>query len=254
MPITMIDNEIAEWVTQQLIAGERFNFITGPDNRTFNFEIVEIKPYSVIVKGAFGLRIELSIAKCELYITALEEKQTMQATTTTRMQLPADAKPKATRGRPSKGSPEKATQTAAALPPQNPFAQAGPEATPSNNGGFGFTVPASTYQPQQIPQQPQQMPIAQAEGDKDWIDKAISEAVSGFQAELTVICKSIYNSVEVSDKEEPEEKQHTCLQCVFINIAENKCDKFQITPPLFVIAEAKKQCTAYLEDDEQIPF
>ena len=111
------------------------------------------------------------------------------------------------------------------------------------------------------PTQPVAIQQAQAEpGNTDWIGEAVAEAVKGFTEELQTIVNGAYEAGKNSEPENVNANRDipfTCADCVFVNVKDNKCDKFNMMPPLFVIFDAANQCGDFLNvhtTEDEIPF
>lgn len=275
----MIDAKIAQFAKSQMLEGEFYNFVTGPDKRTFSFEVVTIKDYSIVVKNAIGGLLELPINKAEIYIN--ESEKTMSETT--RMPMPQQQPQSSPPGRPRAPRRTKAQIEAdkAAKASGHPPATQATQPTTQPAPSFGFTSSSDgNFDSWQPPGKPiviappssaeTQAAVAQSwqdatkahptmegvrvlnevEFEDNWIDKAVQEAGQNFMVEIASIIKTIYKEQPIVEPSEP--KIRTCFDCVMVNVRENKCDKYGMTPPMSVISNAIL-CEGFLSKDE-IPF
>jgi hypothetical protein len=238
MSIKMIDTAICEHVMSQLVPGEHAVFLTGPEHKPHSFKVIELKDFSVIVESVlaknaengitFTQKLEISIAKSELY---QKEVNAMH------MQIPQEQpKPPRPRGRPPKND-------TAAKPETMPTTQ---EAQPWQTA----TQPHPLMEGVRV--MTEEQPASTVEFEGEWIEKALEEACNNFKADLLEIVKAVY--VELPTPEQPAAPvTYTCFVCMFCNVKENRCDKFNLVPPMFVMADAKNQCPDYINSDE-IPF
>jgi hypothetical protein len=278
----MIDTNLAKFALSQIVPGERSNFITGPEKRTFEFEVVSLKDFSVIVKSAIGLLIELPISKSEIYIEEHKKmSKTSRMTMPTQQPASAVAQPPARPRRRTKAQID--ADNAAALAAKNGQAapQAAPQPTPQpafQQPSFApsfdsWTPPGATPGPQPAVMsdarqsqswQTGTAPHPMLEGvrvpvtnnlpeaeDNNWIEKAVREAGESFLSEITQIITTVYREQPLEEPAAPSVK--TCFDCVMINVNENKCDKYLMTPPLSIIKTAQTGCEGFVSNDE-IPY
>jgi hypothetical protein len=265
----MIDPEVARFALSQMMPGEQANFVTGPEKRTFSFEVVTLKDFSVVVKTAIGGLLELPISKAETYI-----KEHEKMNDTSRMTLPAQSATTAPPGRArrrTKAEIEAANEAARvakqnghavqqqpAFQPQPSFDSwkppnstvAAPNSVLSADSGQSWqtgTNPHATLEGVRVEAEKNTQP----EAEDNWIEKAVREAGESFLAEITGIITTIYQEKPIEEPAAPRVK--TCFDCIMINVNENKCDKYLITPPLSVIKTAQTVCEGFYPNDE-IPY
>lgn len=245
MGIDMIDIPLADKVRDSISPGDEVEFITGPDKKLFLFKVLEIKPYSFIVTsshlGGAVQKLELPISKTVHYITEIEAmrmKAPPEGAAT-----PATSAPAKPRGRPPANPP--ATTLPAPVGWQGPTLAAGVNAA------------LAAQQPEAEPDY----------NDPQWIETALNDACLDFADQIKTIMQGIIAVAQNATAEaeailetSPENTApFTCFDCMFCNIGENKCDKFNMTPPMHVIADAATKCPDFWRNmpggmDDEIPF
>jgi len=220
----MIDPEIADKVRASISVGDDVEFLTGPEKWLACFNILEIKSYSFIVgltlpNGAVQ-KLELSISKTLEYITETEKM---------RIKMP----------------PIVATETVTPAPPVPPTQSAVPAFPPFP----GAQTPA---------------PVPSALNNPEWVRTELDNALSQFGKNIKLIMEGIVAAAEFAidagDAQTPEVHTPdplTCFDCLFLNVAGNRCDKQNATPPLAVIVSPQNNpvfnCPDFVTDDE-IPY
>lgn len=132
---------------------------------------------------------------------------------------------------------------------------------PTYQPGAALADPgAQQYQPQ--PQQAVAAPpattvlIHQAEGEDEWAEASVEEAIETLQEHILSVIEAIRNEIaeDSSKTPEPAMTARTCNECVNAVMADGHCAKFNIFPPIFVVLDAKVKCQAFEDLDSDIPF
>lgn len=247
----MIDPNIAEKVKASIEVGQLHTFISGPDQKKFKFEVLEIKDYSFII-GCKTVdnrvqKLELSMLKLLSYRKEVEEM--------TKMQLPDGAVQKRP-GRPPKTAREPETYVPAAemvenaVQPEQKYSDVPTEDFPvkqakAHSFTFDNSEPLVQNEPGEDIEEDLNIVLDAGEEASDDFKETLKELLTGaFIAGQKRVSKT--QSASVS-------KAFTCFECLNCNVKENKCDLFNIAPPMQVIANAAVMCPDFVSTDE-IPY
>lgn len=98
---------------------------------------------------------------------------------------------------------------------------------------------------------PQTVTIQEAAGDPNWVRNAMDEILSEFRNNLADLLDRV---TTLDDKVAAESATKTCADCQHSLISVNLCGKFNITPPMSVIVNAKELCGDFIDIDDEPPF
>lgn len=140
-----------------------------------------------------------------------------------------------------------------------------PPGSPQMPIGFGQGVPMPTLQqPSESPAAyvadlgsrvaalvPREVTIHQVQGDPDWINKAIEDMTGTLFDTLRNLVESVI--ADATEDATPEAVK-TCFHCVHIDIEGNRCAKFNVLPPLSVIAAPEGKCTEFVDGGSDVPM
>lgn len=130
---------------------------------------------------------------------------------------------------------------------------AAPAATP-----VVFSAPQGNAAPGVVGQ-PAAVPVAQAEGDADWLQTSLEEAIDDLREHVMTIlqaatAESEEDASKINATAKPASGNKTCNMCINADMRSGMCVAFQCNPPIFVVLDAKNRCDRFVEIDDDIPF
>jgi hypothetical protein len=245
MPLAMIDDEIASEVMAKLVEGEIVTGVTHEGWR-YSHPLVLKTDYRIVIKTETAT-VGLSIATTDLYKELLTMKMPVPTETPSEPAKPRGRPP----GIPNKPK-DKPMQAGAQQYPYvpkptkpGPFPDGSIWTEDTNKPGWGWLVPPNAQQPAPIqPQEKQEVPLAVAVGDEDWIVNSVDAMLDNLKAELQIFAEALVER----GTPEPENKPLTCFDCV--HCTDNGCSLFGLNVPWFVMQEPVGKCDKF----DNVPF
>lgn len=102
---------------------------------------------------------------------------------------------------------------------------------------------------------PTQVTIEQAEGEANWIEASMEEALDIMREHLMTLIEGAKKEAleSIPQQTATVEAKKSCLDCIYVNKEGNICAKFNMVPPMFVVVDPKTNCPEFT-DGADIPY
>ena len=238
----MIDIPLAERIMSQISIGAMIEIEL--DGVKHTRKVVEKTLYGLTVQGPTN-KLYLSVENTTLYRKA-----------NVMSRIPASEATGARRGRPRKVQPTgpqapPETPENRHLPPgytgPDPFKPKGQAAQPPAGNGATPSWASAVHRPGESLTDTADVAqgITHGEPDIGWAMNAFDATLERFREDISTLMQTVANAAPEPETAEPlREKPPTCADCEHSNLPANKCEHWNVTPPMQVICNAS-ECPAF---------
>jgi hypothetical protein len=220
----MIDPKIAQECMALIVEGQPVELHIG--DCKFFWPVIKKDVYTLLTQGPTN-KVTVGIDQTRLY----QERNTAMP----RMPLPEEA-PRRGPGRPPGSRNARGAQA--------------PTEHPSPLGALaGQPRPAQATQLQPA----EQVTLAQAEGNEDWVGQALDDAFAALGQQVQIIIEGVVKQAgEAAQTAQVRTAPKTCFDCIHVDKTNNICHKFRVAPPMNIICNAETMCGDF--EFDEIPF